>query len=88
MLYQLKIDELKLDRGFLRKVSQDNNERRQIILEQIIRFAKKLGITTVAEGIETQEDKNNMESLDCDYGQGYFYEKPINAEEFSIKYMS
>ena len=40
------------------------------------------------EGIETQEDKNNMESLDCDYGQGYFYEKPINAEEFSIKYMS
>ncbi len=88
MLYQLKIDELKLDRGFLRKVSQDNNERRQIILEQIIRFAKKLGIATVAEGIETQEDKNNMESLDCDYGQGYFYEKPINAEEFSIKYMS
>ena len=88
MLYQLKIDELKLDRGFLRKVSQDNNERRQIILEQIIRFAKKLGIATVAEGIETQEDKNNMEYLDCDYGQGYFYEKPINADEFSIKYMS
>ena len=88
MLYQLKIDELKLDRGFLRKVSQDNNERRQIILEQIISFAKNLGIDTVAEGVETKEDRDNLSALGCDYGQGYFYEKPINAKDFSIKYMS
>ncbi len=88
MLYQIKIDELKLDRAFLRKVSNHNDEeRRQIILEQVIRFAKKLGITTVAEGVETQQDRDNMAALSCDYGQGYFYERPINAEEFSDKYM-
>ena len=88
MLYQIKIDELKLDRGFLRKASNHNDEeRRQIILEQVIRFAKKLGITTVAEGVETQQDRDNMAALSCDYGQGYFYDRPITAEEFSDKYM-
>ena len=88
MLYQLKIDELKLDRGFLRKDSETDNERRQIILEQIIRFAKKLGISTVAEGIETQQDRDNMAALACDYGQGYFYERPISAAQFTDKYMN
>ncbi len=88
MLYQLKIDELKFDRGFLRKGSEDDNKRRVIILEQMIRFAERLGITTVAEGIETEHDKETMKSLRCDYGQGYFYEKPMNAKDFSAKYMS
>lgn len=88
MLYQLKIDELKLDRGFMRKVSDGDDERRRIILNQIIQFAKKLGIYVVAEGIETQEDKNNMKKMGCDCGQGYFFEKPIAAKDFSVKYMS
>ena len=87
MLYTLKIDELKLDRGFMRKVAGGDDERRKIILKQIISFAKKLGITTVAEGIETEEDRNNMAALSCDYGQGYFFDKPTEAEEFSRLYM-
>ncbi|MBM6830191.1 EAL domain-containing protein [Anaerotignum lactatifermentans] len=88
MLYQLKIDELKLDRGFMRKVTDGDDERRRVILSQIIQFAKTLGISTVAEGIETEEDKNNMTHLACDYGQGYYFEKPIKAKEFSRIYMS
>ncbi len=88
MIYQLKIDELKLDRGFLRKSQSDDEKRREIVLEQIIKFANNLGIATVAEGIETEDDKIKMKSLGCDYGQGYFYEKPIIAEEFSSKYIS
>ena len=88
MLYQLNVDELKLDRGFLRQTSHDDNDRRLIILEQIISFAKKLGVSTVAEGIETQLDKDTMVKLACDYGQGYFYERPISAEEFSERYMA
>lgn len=87
MLYQLRIDELKLDRGFLRKASGGDDKRRQTILRQIVMFAKTLGISIVAEGIETQEDKNNMTSMDCDYGQGYFYAKPMIAEDFNAKYM-
>ena len=88
MLYTLKIDELKLDRGFMRKVAGGDDERRKIILKQIILFAKKLGITTVAEGIETEEDRNNMAALSCDYGQGYYYCRPVSAEEFNEKYMN
>ena len=87
MLYQLKIDELKLDRGFMRKAAKEDEERRKVILEQIISFAHKLDITTVAEGIEVQEDKDMMLSLNCDFGQGYFYDKPMCAKEFSEKYM-
>lgn len=87
MLYQLEIDELKLDRGFLRKASQEDNKRRQMILEQIICFVKKLEISIVAEGIETAQDRENMLSLGCDYGQGFFYEKPMDAQAFNEKYM-
>lgn len=87
MLYQLKIDELKLDRGFLRKASKEDQERRRIILEQIIQFAQRLNIVTVAEGIETQADKTLVQTLNCNFGQGYFYDKPLAAQDFSQKYM-
>ena len=87
MLYQLKIDELKLDRAFLQKVSDEDNERRKITLEHIIAITKELGIRTVAEGIETEYDREMMRTLNCDYGQGYFYNKPICADEFSSLYM-
>lgn len=86
MLYKLNIDELKLDRGFLME-SGKTDTRRNIILENIILIAKKLGISTVAEGIETQNDNDIMAKLGCDYGQGYFYSRPISSEEFSKKYM-
>ena len=87
MLYQLQIDELKLDKNFLLKSTDKNKHRRKIMLSQIIMLAKKLGISTVAEGIETEQDKQEMTLLACDYGQGYFYEKPIPASDFSEKYM-
>ena len=88
MLYQLKIDELKLDRGFLRKASEEGQKRRQIILEEIIQFAQRLEITTVAEGIETEADRDLVRKLHCDFGQGYFYDKPMPAKEFNQKYMA
>lgn len=88
MLYQLRIDELKLDRGFLKKVPEDDGKRRYIILRQVISLAKKLGIKTVAEGIETAEDREAVIALSCDYGQGYLYGKPIDSSEFGEKYIN
>lgn len=88
MLYQLKIDELKLDRGFLSKTSGIDNSRRKIILKQIIQFAKKLGIISVAEGIETSQDIDVMLNLSCEYGQGYYFDKPLDATLFDNKYMN
>lgn len=87
MLYLLKIDEMKLDKGFLRKISADGEDRRRIILEQITKFARELGISTVAEGIETKEDEKLVLSIGCDCGQGFLYDKPMPADDFSSKYI-
>lgn len=87
LLYQLQIDEVKLDRGFLRNTTGEDRKRRQIILEHITGIAQQFGMTIVAEGVETQEDKTLVTDLNCDYGQGYFYEKPISTQDFNLRYM-
>lgn len=87
ILSKLEIDELKLDQAFLREASGEN-KRRWIILEQIIQMAQKLGISTVAEGLETEEDALRLASVGCDYGQGYFYSKPLNTDAFDATYMN
>ena len=74
--------------GFLREASEEACGRRKIILKYILRYAKTVGITTVAEGIETAKDCDTVLGLDCDIGQSYFYEKPIPAEEFTQRYMN
>ena len=87
MLYKLKIDELKLDRSFLSETSDEDKAKREVLLSHIIKFSSALGITTIAEGVETEEDRQTMLRLGCDYGQGYLYDKPLCADEFDKKYM-
>ena len=48
----------------------------------VLALARKLGIQTVVEGVETPENEELVRSLACDYGQGYYYSKPIPAEQF------
>lgn len=86
-LSQLQIDELKLDRSFLVQAGQSAEHSRRKILEVVIEVAKRLHITTVAEGIETADDARLMRGLDCDYGQGYYYSKPIPAEKFTQTFL-
>ena len=50
-------------------------------------LSQKMHITTVVEGVETREDEAFICSLGCDYGQGYYYSKPISAEVFHQTYM-
>ncbi|MGI6011668.1 MAG: EAL domain-containing protein [Ruminococcus sp.] len=87
MLAQISIDELKLDRGFLRNGCEGKDSNNRIILEQILSLAHKLGISTVAEGIETEEDESLLKQLGCECGQGYLYSRPISAQEFHERYM-
>lgn len=87
-LSSLDIDELKLDRGFLMEMHGSRKERRQIVLEQIAQLARKMEIITVAEGVETKEDEAIILQAGCDYGQGYYYSKPICAKEFTETYIS
>ena len=87
ILGKLEIDELKLDRDFLLSASGPDHSRVRLILEEIVKIAQKLHISTVAEGVETVEDEAMIRNLGCDYGQGYLYSRPVNAEEFSKKYI-
>lgn len=87
-LSQLQIDELKLDRSFLVQADQSTESNRRKILEVVIEVAKRLHISTVAEGVETADNVLLMREMHCDYGQGYYYSKPIPAEEFTKVFLT
>ena len=86
-LGRLKIDELKLDRGFLMEAAGERDQREKLIMEHIVMLAGKLQIQTVAEGVETKENDGLIKTIGCDCGQGYYYSRPISAREFTEKYM-
>lgn len=81
-LGKIHINELKLDRIFLADVVNDTSGTQREVLSSVLALARKLGIQTVVEGVETPENEELVRSLACDYGQGYYYSKPIPAEQF------
>lgn len=86
ILGKLDIDELKLDQAFLKEASH-YHKNTKIIMEEIIQISKRMSISTVIEGVETIKDHQFIETLGCHYGQGYYYDKPMNISEFNKKYM-
>nr|WP_251027492.1 MULTISPECIES: EAL domain-containing protein [unclassified Exiguobacterium] len=78
-LKHLPIDILKIDKSFIDEVPHD--ERGTAITEMIIQLAKSLGIEVVAEGVETLEQHEFLKRLGCDYGQGYYYSRPVNVKD-------
>jgi len=80
MLRQLPIDTLKIDRAYIMNLPDGNEDR--VIFQAIISMAKALGFSTVAEGVETEEQVTYLLEQGCETHQGYFYSKPIPAEEF------
>lgn len=85
-LAKLNIDELKLDRAFL-VTALDEKTRQFIIMKKIVEMARELGISTVAEGIETKEDEKLIAEIGCNYGQGFCYSKPISVPAFQELYL-
>ena len=82
MLRNAPLDTLKIDRFFLDEIM--STERGKIIVEASVRMAKQLGLSVVAEGVETQEQLDFLASIDCDIVQGYYYSRPIPINEFEI----
>lgn len=81
-LGKLHIDQIKLDRMFLMDLRQEQRSAQYEVMLSIFAMAKKLGIETVAEGVETKKDEELIRSMGCDYGQGYYYSKPLPANDF------
>lgn len=87
ILGKLDIDELKIDKDFLQEIFVENNFRTKLIMEEIVKLAKILSISTVVEGVETLECNYLIRSFGCDFGQGYYYDKPISNDKFNLRYM-
>jgi EAL domain-containing protein (putative c-di-GMP-specific phosphodiesterase class I) len=79
-LKKFNIDYLKIDRSFVRDLDTDPSDR--AIAEAIVVMARKLGLKTIAEGVETPEQRNLLASVGCDMVQGYLYARPLPATEF------
>ena len=81
MLKKMPIDILKIDKSFL-DFDLDMDIRDEIIIRDIVEMGKHLDLQIIAEGVETQEQSNFLESIGCDIAQGYFYGKPMSVEDF------
>jgi len=77
-LSRLKIDTLKIDRSFIGSLGMPGE--RAVIVEAIIRLARELGITVIAEGVETVEQLESLRGLECKHGQGFLFSLPVTAD--------
>ena len=81
MLKNLNIDIIKLDAQFLR-MDESNEEKSIRILESVTNMTKTIGVPIIAEGVETEKQKDFLLDLGCRYIQGYYFYKPIPAADY------
>lgn len=80
-LKEFPVDTLKIDQSFVRELHNNSND--QTIVKTIISMARNLNLNVVAEGVETREQLVFLQQYLCHEGQGYFFSKPLPAEEIS-----
>lgn len=81
-LHRFPINTIKIDRSFVNRIGID--EENAEIMRAVITLAHNLGMDAIAEGIETQKQLMELWGLGCEYGQGYFFSKPIDAVTASM----
>lgn len=79
--YPFKV--LKIDRSFITDINHDSGDRE--LVNAIIAMSHGLGIKVVAEGVETDAQRLVLQELACDFAQGYFFSKPLPAENITAK---
>ncbi|BCB05795.1 hypothetical protein KH172YL63_39280 [Bacillus sp. KH172YL63] len=77
-LQKFSIQTLKIDRSFI--MDLDENESNKAIVSAIHAMAKHLKLAIVAEGVETETQLNWLKNLECEYGQGYYFSRPLPAD--------
>ena len=76
-------DGLKIDRSFLSRLDQsDNNESDQAIIQAIVGLGRALSLTVTAEGVETTDHLKLLQAVACDEGQGYYLSRPLGSDAF------
>ena len=77
---ELPIDKLKIDRSFIKDIPNIDNGS---LATTIIEIGKNLGLKIIAEGVETKEQEDFLIEKSCDVAQGYYYSKPLCADDFT-----
>ncbi len=80
-LKRFTIDYLKIDRSFVDKLPQSDEDG--VLCNAIIAMSHQLDIAVIAEGVQTREQHDFLRAAGCDFGQGYWYGKPMAAEAFA-----
>ena len=80
ILLETPFDVIKLDKKFMENMMVSAKGR--MILEQVVSMANRLGLGLLAEGVETKEQVELLQNIGCDQVQGYYYAKPMAAEDF------
>jgi diguanylate cyclase (GGDEF)-like protein len=81
-LHRFPLNYLKIDRSFVSRLTTDNDNA---IVRTISTLARNLGMEVIAEGIETEEQYQQLKMLGCEYGQGYLFSRPVDNE--GVKYL-
>jgi EAL domain-containing protein (putative c-di-GMP-specific phosphodiesterase class I) len=79
-LKQLPLDQLKIDQSFVRDIVTDSSD--QAIVSTIIAMARSLSLDIIAEGVETEEQRQLLLKNGCTLYQGYFFGRPVLIEQF------
>ena len=82
-LQRYEFDVLKIDRSFVRDIDEEKNSRRSEIIRAIVSLAKGLGAVTVAEGVEDNDERQQLAELGCDLAQGYLFYYPMELPEMN-----
>ncbi|MCK4863940.1 MAG: EAL domain-containing protein [Gammaproteobacteria bacterium] len=85
-LKKLPIDEIKVDRSFVMEMTEDEDD--DVIVLATIELAHNLGLKIVAEGVYDEKTWQRLKSLKCDFAQGHYISKPLNADDFTNWFMS
>ena len=79
-LRKFPIDALKIDQSFVRQITTSPNET--TIVTAVISMGRSLKLRVIAEGVETQEELAFLQAHECDEAQGYYFSRPVPAQQF------
>lgn len=89
-LHRFPVDTLKIDKSFISRLTDEQDqEKYSQLVHTIVTLGHNLKMNVVAEGLETEEQVNLLKSFNCEYGQGYFFSKPLlkeDATQFLIRH--
>lgn len=85
MLGNYPLDVIKIDKSFIQKIETHPTTRS--VISSMITMCHRIGLATVAEGVETREQSDFLKSVGCDFVQGYYYSMPMSEENF-IRFLS